>query len=93
MEEEKERIFKTSKRKIWLVVILIIAVGIFIFSLWFKKLIADRQEASKVLNVYEIVEQEVKRCSQYLSKQGGEFAEYEYCKKFLDKFSDKINID
>ena len=80
-----------------LILILIVIVGIIIFSASSKisrETIKKTQTESQVMrqrieqaNVQiNALEQEKARCGVILTKPAGEFADYEYCKKLLQKF-------
>lgn len=83
--EQKQK-KKKSYIKWYFILILILIIGISAFTLWFNQLLKTQSEAKKVLKAYETLVQEKNRCADYLSQKGGDFSEYEYCKKLLNNF-------
>jgi flagellar basal body-associated protein FliL len=58
------------------------------FSLWFyirstEKQRSEYQRASQEVN---LIKEERNRCSALVNQQQGDFGEYEYCRRFLQKF-------
>ena len=99
-EEKREEPTEKISRRAWLILILILAVVVetVVFSSIYrasqedlkKAQIENEQMFSKIETAneqIEALEAEKSRCTTILNQLTGEFAEYEYCKKLLRKFS------
>jgi uncharacterized protein HemX len=79
------------KFKVYLILILLI-VGLGAYGYyWFKETNILRIEAQEVINkaqqydtLYSVVNEERKRCQNFITQEKGDFGSFEYCKKFID---------
>ncbi len=93
MEEIKKEEVKIPQKKpgqwknklIGILVLIVIIEGV-VFWFWLQASREKIQEAKEVVDKIEMLDQERERCSGVLTQPVGEFADYEYCKRLLQKF-------
>ena len=66
-----------------LLVIVFLSVGGW---LYLRNVTPKLRQANQALAELKLLNEERQRCSQILAQQSGEFADYDYCKQFLQKF-------
>ncbi|MBU4369182.1 hypothetical protein KKG58_00280 [Patescibacteria group bacterium] len=89
-EQEKEARKKPGQWKNKLIYILFLIVIIEGLAFWFycQSVGKKVQKADGMIEQIETLNQEKQRCSDILTQASGEFADYEYCKKLLQRFSE-----
>lgn len=74
------------KTKSILVLFLVLVATLGLAWFYFRKTQPKIKQAKAVLQTVEKLNQEKQRCSRLINQESGDFAEYEYCNRFLEKF-------
>lgn len=76
------------KKKIFLFLIIVLLIESCAFYFYVKYNHKKLKEVEANLKKIELLNKEIERCHQLLSKKEGSFSEYEYCKKLLQTFEE-----
>jgi len=76
------------KKKIFLFLIIVLLVESVAFYFYVKYTRKKLREAETNLKKIELLNNEIEKCHELLSKKTGSFAEYEYCKRLLQTFEE-----
>jgi len=76
------------KKKIFLFLIIVLLVESCAFYFYVKWTRKKLKEAEANLKKIELLNKEIEKCHELLSKKAGSFSDYEYCKKLLQTFEE-----
>ncbi|MCD6442162.1 hypothetical protein J7L24_01305 [bacterium] len=85
-KKEVEKKLGRWKNKLICILFLIVVIEGLSFWFYYQSVGKKVQKADEVIKQIEILNQEKQRCSDILMQTSGEFADYEYCKKLLQRF-------
>jgi len=76
------------KNKLIYILFLIVIIEGLVFWFYRQSVSEKFQKTNETITQVEILNQEKQRCSDILAQTSGEYADYEYCKKLIQKFSE-----
>ncbi len=77
-----------SRVKFWLISILFVVGILGSGFFWIRNLYLENQDAKAIIKTHQEVVNELSRCDTLLGQSQGAFAEYEYCKQFVNEFGE-----